>query len=449
MKKLIIFCLLLIFPLSTNALTFNPGYIISDSDLTDYQSMDQGEIQSFLEKKSGLLANYSSKDTNGIVKSASEIIYQAALLNKVNPKFLLVMLQKEQSLIEDPTPKQTQYDWAMGYAVCDSCSMDDPKIQKFKGFGNQVDEAAGAQRWYIENAGNGIAKAAGESYTIDGKLITMANQATANLYTFTPHIHGNYNFWKIWHQWFTQLYPDGSLLSPEGESGVYLIQNGTKRPFMTYGALLSRFDSDLIIKVSKTDLDKYESGTPIKYANYSLLESRMGNKFLLVDDTLRKFESEEVVRAIGYHPEEFELIEMRDYKLFERGEDITVGSIYPAGALLQNNETGAVFFVQEAVKYPVPSKDVLLINFSNYTIIPVHPEELEKYEFGALVKPREGSLLMTVDDPAVYVISQGKRWPILSAEVFDKLGYDWNDIKQVVPETLSHVPLGNFIELSY
>ena len=449
MKKLIIFCLILIFPISTNALTFNPGYIISDTDLTDHQSMDQGEIQSFLEKKSGQLDNYSCKDTNGITKSASEIIYRAALLNKVNPKFLLVMLQKEQSLIEDSTPKQTQYDWAMGYAVCDSCSMDDPKIQKFKGFGNQVDEAAGAQRWYIENAGNGIAKAAGESYTIDDKLITMANQATANLYTFTPHIHGNYNFWKIWHQWFTQSYPDGSLLSPENESGVYLIERGTKRPFMTYGALLSRFNPDLIIEVSKTDLDKYESGSPIKYANYSLLESRMGNKFLLVDDTLRKFESEEVVRAIGYHPEEFELIEMRDYKLFEKGEPITISSIYPAGALLQNDETGAVFFVQEAVKYPVPSKDILLINFSNYTIIPVHPEELEKYELGAIVKPREGSLLMTTDDPAVYVISQGKRWPIISGDVFEKPGYDWNDIKHVIPETLSHVPLGNYIELSY
>ena len=59
--------------------------------------MDQGEIQSFLEKKSGQLDNYSCKDTNGITKSASEIIYRAALLNKVNPKFLLVMLQKEQS----------------------------------------------------------------------------------------------------------------------------------------------------------------------------------------------------------------------------------------------------------------------------------------------------------------------------------------------------------------
>ncbi|MBT4722319.1 hypothetical protein HOB30_01005 [Candidatus Falkowbacteria bacterium] len=56
---------------------------------------------------------------------------------------------------------------------------------------------------------------------------------------------------------------------------------------------------------------------------------------------------------------------------------------------------------------------------------------------------------MTTDDPAVYVISQGKRWPIISGDVFEKLGYDWNDIKHVIPETLSHVPLGNYIELSY
>jgi len=110
---------------------FAYNYIISDYDLTDYQSMDLNQIQSFLVSKSSSLANYSDPITR---LSAAQVIYQSAQDFQISPKFLLALIQKEQSLVEDGTPLPSQYDWATGYAVCDSCSTDDPLIQKFKGF---------------------------------------------------------------------------------------------------------------------------------------------------------------------------------------------------------------------------------------------------------------------------------------------------------------------------
>jgi hypothetical protein len=450
MKKYFTIFLILAFLLpciGANALEFDPGYIISDNDLTDHTSMSYSEIQSFLNKKSGTLAKFSTEDKDGKTKSAAEIIFNSAYDNQVNPKFLLTMLQKEQSLIEDSSPSAKQYDWAMGYAVCDSCSMDDPRIQKFKGFGKQVDEAAGAQRWYIENAGNGIAKEAGTTYSIDGQNITMTNQATANLYTFTPHIHGNYNFWKIWHQWFTQDYPAGTLMKAYEESTVYLIEDGFRKRFANWSALISRYDPKLIVEVSKTEIDKYEDGNPIQFSNYSLLESAFGNKFLLVDNKLRKFESDEVVRRIGYNPEEFETIQVTDFKYYEKGEPINLESIYPAGALLQDNETGGVFFVQDGLKHPIPSKELMLLNYPNYHIITVSEDELAKYTLSGRAKPKDGLLLKVIDQPDVYVISEGKKWPILSGDVFESLGYKWENIQEVNWQTLTDVPLGNYITL--
>jgi len=452
MKKFITILLILVFSFpyySAFAMEFNNGYIISDSDLTSYTTMSATDIQSFLDKKAGILKSYTTKDKDNITRSASEIIYNASHDYKINPKFLLTMLQKEQSLIEDNSPTEKQLDWAMGYGVCDNCSMDDPKIQKFKGFGKQVDEAAAAQRWYIDNADNGWLKKAGITYTIDGQPVYIANQATANLYNFTPHIHGNYNFWKIWHSWFTQTYPDGTLLRVEGEDGVWLIKNNLRKPFLSKGALLSRYDPNLIIDVNKSELEKYEQGSAIKFSNYSLLQSDDNKKYLLVDDQLREFESEEVVRTIGYHPEEFEQISQEDINLYEQGELITLSSSYPAGALLQDNKTGGVFFVQDGKKYPVVSRDMLKINYTKYNITPVAPDELEKYERQSPALPNDGLLLKVHDDARVYVISQGKKWPIISGDVFEEIGYKWENVISVDKQTLKHVPLGNFIELDY
>ncbi len=117
---------------------FNPNNIISDAEILDSAAMTLNDIQNFLKNKASFLANYSCPNADGIVKTATEIIYDAAANNydcdgivlndsastlekkakcrpiAINPRFLLALLQKEQSLIEDPSPKPSQLDWATG-----------------------------------------------------------------------------------------------------------------------------------------------------------------------------------------------------------------------------------------------------------------------------------------------------------------------------------------------
>jgi len=126
--------------LPASAFAFNPNYIISDAELTDAQAMDRNQIQAFLER--GTLAEYQTEDWEGRTRYASDIIWRAAQQNGINPRFLLVLLQKEQSLVEDPDPTTKQYDWATGYGVCDSCSMSDAGVSRWQGFGKQVNSAA-------------------------------------------------------------------------------------------------------------------------------------------------------------------------------------------------------------------------------------------------------------------------------------------------------------------
>jgi len=429
------------------ALEFDPNQIITDSEMKDYLSMNQSDIQRFLESHNGVLKSYRIKDYTGIERSASEIIYNASQAYKINPKWVLATLQKEQSLITNPSPSQYNLDWAMGYAVCDSCSVDDPKVALFKGFGTQVDRATWRIKYYYENSEK-FNFHPGQLYNIDGRDVLVYNQATANLYNYTPHIHGNYNFWKIWQRWFAKIYPDGSLLQQEGDPGVWLISNGKRKPFWSKAALVSRFDESKIIKVSKNDLERYEIGDPIKYPNYSLLSSGDGKIYLTLNEEKKLIESQEVFRMIGYHPEEVIEVSPEELAYYGDGRTITKNSIYPIGALLQDNKTGGVYYVEDGIKYPIIDKEILLANYKNHQLTQVSSEELNKYVTAAnkILFP-DGTMIKSEVDSKVYIISNNKRRWIANEYSFNQLGYEWTDIITVNEKVVNLHPMGETLDL--
>ncbi len=131
MKKSYLVILLvafLVYPLNAHAqsFSFNPNEIVSDSDFFRVADMSEQDIQEFLERKSSTLARYRARDIDGLEKSAAAIIHRAATDHGISPRVLLVLLQKEQSLIESQSPSQYSFDWATGFGVCDSCSVADP-----------------------------------------------------------------------------------------------------------------------------------------------------------------------------------------------------------------------------------------------------------------------------------------------------------------------------------
>lgn len=422
---------------------FNPNYIIGDEEILDYNSLSKEQIITFLNNKGGFLANYSCSDPDGKTMTAAEAIYDRAFNNKVNPKFILVLLQKEQSLIEDSSPTQRQLDWAVGYG----CPDGDGCNSRWQGFWKQVNSASLQFKDYMDNPQLYTFKA-GQTYTInntnrDPMVVTPVNQATAALYNYTPHVYnGNYNFFKIWQRYFTRNYPDGSLLQANGEIGVWLIQNGQKRPFVSKGALTSRYDINKIIMVNKSDLDKYEKGAPIKFPQYSLVRSPRGTIFLLVDDKKRGFTSGEAFRKIGFNPDEVMDASWEDIDSYEDGIPITATSTYAFGALLQNKKTGGVYWVSEDTKYPILDRIFLTTKFKNRKLTAVAPADLDLYITGDPYTYGDGEIIKTADSPAVYIISNKEKKAITSGEIFEGLGYKWKNVLTVPNKILALYPEG-------
>ena len=230
---------------------FDPGYIISDYQMGNYNSMSEAEIQAFLTAKNPCSnTNYSyyqqlSRNSNyrwhwanghfvclseerfgyndneiGSGETAAHIIWQAAQDYKINPQVLIVLLQKETGLITDPIPNNGDYRKATGYGCPDTeaCS------SKYYGFRNQIRNAAALFRTVLDGGwtnyplGNNYIQY-NPSAACGGSVVNIRSLATSALYRYTPYqpnagalaagygtascgAYGNRNFYLYFEDWF-------------------------------------------------------------------------------------------------------------------------------------------------------------------------------------------------------------------------------------------------------
>jgi hypothetical protein len=164
----------------------------------------------------------------------------------INPQVLIVLLQKEQSLVTDDWPWTTQYRSATGYGCPDTAPCD----SEFYGFFNQVYSAARQFKRYVRDANLFSYRAGLSSYIqynpntlCGGSNIFISNSATAALYNYTPYqpnaaslnnlygtgdscsAYGNRNFWRLFNDWFgSTLYtpptpaPKASITANDSEA---------------------------------------------------------------------------------------------------------------------------------------------------------------------------------------------------------------------------------------
>jgi uncharacterized protein with LGFP repeats len=234
---------------------FNPANIIDDAVMFNGATMSAGEIQTFLNAQQpscaagatclkatsadmpNLAANPMCSAVSAKAKAtAAQIIAAVGRACNVNPQVILVMLQKEQTLITGRTPYSGEsvsliYRKATGLGCPDTAACDPNKYGLF----NQL---YGVAYWLVRyttppgTAGSGwtnynwfpVGRANGVLYNPNAacgaKTITIANKATASLYYYTPYqpnaaalsagwglgnscsAYGNRNFYLYFTTWF-------------------------------------------------------------------------------------------------------------------------------------------------------------------------------------------------------------------------------------------------------
>ena len=273
---------------------FDPGYIISDYQMGNYNSMTEADIQAWLTAKNPcdnrdygyyqrLSANvkYTWHWDNGHFvclseerfgnndneigfqygESAAHIIWQAAQDYKINPQVLLVLLQKETGLITDRIPNNSDYRKATGYGCPDTAACS----SKYYGFKNQIRNAASLYRYVLDNGSRYYP--VGNNYVqynpnagCGGTVVNIRNRATSSLYQYTPYqpnamalaagygtgdacsSYGNRNFYSYFQDWFGGVTKEGKEITiQEVRSNMVRVPNEQNDLAMKYNVHVANF----------------------------------------------------------------------------------------------------------------------------------------------------------------------------------------------------------------
>lgn len=255
---------------ATDGRDFDPGLIISDTAFYDDGTMSAGQIQQFLDARGngclagempclkdyrettrawaaepGLCAGYQPASN----EPAAVILRKVAASCGINPRVLLVLLEKENSLVTRTRPAKRNYDAATGFGCPDTA----PCNTEYYGFFNQVYRAARQYKVYAANptrynyrAGRGNNILYNPNTACGSSSVYIRNQATAGLYIYTPYqpnaaalynlygtgdacsAYGNRNFWRLFSDWFGDPQAGSFLVRSEADPRVYLVVGSLK-----------------------------------------------------------------------------------------------------------------------------------------------------------------------------------------------------------------------------
>ena len=387
---------------------FDPGLIISDSVFFDFGSMTIQQIQDFLDSRvENCRADDPAIDCLKNVRvnipetpatapgevgpckaiaakqgaSAAEVIHAISNACGINPRVLIVTLQKEQGLVTSTKPTSYMYRAAMGFGCPDS----DPGIcgKVFVGLFNQLYRAAKQFRWYGNPEGS-------FTYWKPGRVISMRfhpraacgsksfelkNQATANLYYYTPYTpneaalrnlygtgdscsaYGNRNFWRFYHDWFGSPIGGGYLLK-SATSGNYLIVNNVRYLVSDPKLLESLRPLGPLGEISQAYLDSFQDAGVM---SPMVIDSTTNVRYLLVDSIRYEVTDCQVAAHYGY-----------DCNLAIPLTSLQLNNFINGGILTRLAETtsGAQYWIENQT-YRVVVDQLALTTVGGQTIAPV------------------------------------------------------------------------------
>lgn len=255
---------------AATASSFDPGYIVSDEQFFDGGAMSAAQVQAFIDAKHpGCTAGYTCLDTyrqgtpsmgadaycaalpGRTNETAASIIARVGAACDISQRFLLVLLEKEQSLVTHRSPNATRYSKATGFGCPDTAPCD-PSVG---GFFYQVYYGARQFQRYAAHPGSynhrvGVVNNVlyNPNFACGSSPVLIRNTATAGLYNYTPYqpnaaalanlygtgdacsAYGNRNTWRMWTDWFGDptAVAGGAFARDTSNGRIFLVSAGRK-----------------------------------------------------------------------------------------------------------------------------------------------------------------------------------------------------------------------------
>ena len=487
----------LLLPLSTaGQVGFDPSNLLSDERFADTATLGGAAgIQKFLESQGSVLADTSAeflqklrepgdsglksrlpdpRPNLGRLRTAAELIYDAATNAGLNPQVVLVTLQKEQSLVTGKfasgSSLQRALDHSLGYGCPDEGGCSDIfygfYFQLFGNFDAQDNRYIGAPAALIRSfsyesggvrigrgpvvdaAGNAFGNGTrtrtsrrGDTITLENtqgpphnapatQTVTLTNFATTALYRYTPHVYnGNYNFFKFFTAWFK--YANGTLIVVAGDTKIYVIDEGLKRPISAFVITQRGLSAASVITVSPSELSEFTLGDVMPPRDGTVLKNAAGTAYLIEAGARKSLSSFVAAQrnldlAVAAVVGDEELLSYKDG-----------GAALPQeGTLVKSRDNAAVYVINNNEKRILSAFVFKQRGYSFKNVLTAEPGELDSYPTGKVMPPADGTLIKAKEEPAVYYVGNGKLQP-MTLFVFQQMKFSFKNVVSVPKAELS------------
>jgi len=454
-KICVIFSLFFILTVPKISFAFDKNNLLSDSELYSCNLRNAGSVQRFLESENSCLASYSDDGDK-----ASEIIANTYNEYNISTCWILATLQKEQSLI---TSREARSERALNFAMGFACPSGGSCDERYSGFKKQVESAAWQIRnrylihpeWYSFQEGK-------ETETEDGHTVRPVNKATAVNYNYTPVVGdginsgANYNFvlsWKKWLSWFVTVHPAGNLLQASGSKAIYLTvydNDEVKKMLVTNWPVFTAhgYSYRKVIKVDQSEIDSYRnSNLRMTYPNGTLIQGSGPAIYAVENNRRRHISSLNVMKQLGYSSRDIRKLSDQELAAIPGGPGILSGSKKLDGTLIRTKDNPAIYILEDGRRRHIAEWNVFKANgYSWGDVRIISDAEMVSYPGGKSMDLDNGLLVKSSDRPGVWAAENGLLRAVNNINSFNNLGYSWSWIKTVSSQFIDSVPKGAPLE---
>lgn len=418
---------------------------------------------------------YCGGSISGGNKYASQIIYDVAKVCGINPQVLIVLLQKEQSLITDDWPWQNQYRSATGFGCPDTAACD----SAYYGFYNQVYNAAKQFQRYAklpQSYNYAAGRTSFVSYQANnpgcgGTDIRMQNAATASLYNYTPYqpnqaalnnlygsgdgcsAYGNRNFWRLFNDWFgstdgklSVAHPDGTIVRPANSPQVYKITNGKAQIIPSYGIFKSwghdfgrlkiATQGDLnLMSASDLDVNHTNNPAPLQLREGAVVKGSGPTIYIvkLVNGTptKRAVDSWPTFRYLGYDMSDVITIPDNELPAQDGSPINSATTTHPDGALVRVPGSPTVYLIIGGERHALPSLAIFASHGHSMASVKTATTGDANLPVTWPINWLAEGALIRGSGPTVYIIQNTNVKRVFSYYAFVGLDYRFGEVMQI------------------
>ncbi len=239
-------------------------------------------------------------------------------------------------------------------------------------------------------------------------------------------------------------HPSGSLIREKGTASVYKIVNGKRKGIQSPTFLLNQHRWNDVTDISRSELLSYPRDGYLGFKEGTLVKAKgQGTVYIVEDNKLRAFPSVATFEDFGYRWKN--IVEEKSNKIFRAhntGSNVSSSEVHPDGTLLRAYSGATVYVIKDGKRWPIPSPEIFDSHRLSWSkVIEVSSSYINSIPAKMKLAVRDGTLIRKDGQSSVYYVQNNILRPISKSRFLD-LDYKWNRIYDISSTQFSRYKKG-------